>query len=146
MRSRKPRARVSVCRGRCAAVDVEPASGEYKFVYANGTLEVSSAHDHKQLADHSGINDGHQGPMAVGWAIVNHGKVTWETQSNINLKALERVFKDYGKNVGWEWGGMTNVEGEPINDEFAPKTTKTLRYAFADGHLYLGRVSQTTLL
>ena len=125
--------------------DVDPASGEYKFVYAGGTLEVSSAHDHKQLADHSGINDGHQGPMAVGWAIVNNGKVTWETQSNINLKALERVFKDYGKNVGWEWGGMTNVEGEPINDEFAPKTTKTLRYAFADGHLYLGRVSHSEL-
>lgn len=125
--------------------DYEPMSGEYKFVYANGQLEVSPSHDHKQLSEHTGINEQHQGPMAVGWVVVNNGKATWEVQSNVNIRSLQRVFKDYGKNIGWTWGGITNIEGEPINDEFAPKGSSHLRYAFNDNHLYLGRVSHSEL-
>jgi len=55
------------------------------------------------------------------------------------------VFKDYCKNIGWTWGGITNIEGEPINDEFAPRGSSHIRYAFNDGHLYLGRVSHSEL-
>jgi len=125
--------------------DYEPTSGEYKFVYANGQLEVSPSHDHKQLSEHAGIDPQHQGPMAVGWVIINNGKATWEVQSNVNIRSLQRVFKDYCKNIGWTWGGITNIEGEPINDEFAPRGSSHIRYAFNDGHLYLGRVSHSEL-
>lgn len=125
---------------------VDPAQGEYKFVYGNGGLEVSPAHDHHELADHAGVSGDHRGPVAVGWIVVADNRATWEVQTNISLKALERVFKDYCKNVGWQWGGMTNIEGEPISDEFAPSKTSLLRFAYANDHLYLGKVSHSEIV
>lgn len=126
--------------------DASPGSGEYKFVYGNGGLEVSPSHDHRQLAEHAGLSSNHTGPVAVGWIVVSNGQATWEVQTNVNIKALERVFKDYGKQMGWKWGGITNIEGEPINDEFAPQKTSILRFAYVRDHLLLGRVSHSELL
>jgi tRNA nucleotidyltransferase (CCA-adding enzyme) len=131
----------------------EPAqpstSAEYRFFYGNGQLEVSPNHDHSTLAGHIGIDPAnHRGPVAVGHIAVNNNRATFEVASNVNVKALERVFKDYAKQVGWRWGGITNSDGEPISDEFAPKQTKTLNWLYEreTDHLRLGRTSHADLL
>lgn len=118
----------------------KPAAGSYKFVYANGALEVSPFHDHDQLLAHTGVSKDHKGPIAMGHATVGNNKATWEVASNMNVKGLERIFKDYTKHVGWQWGGITNIEGEPISDEFAPKGARQLHFAFDQGtdHLWIG--------
>lgn len=125
---------------------IDDTSAEYKFVYGNGGLEVSPSHTHTELADHAGMTPAHRGPMATGWIVVNKNKATFEVQTNVSLKALERIFKDYCKNLGWQWGGMTNIEGEPISDEFAPSKSSTLHYAFDGEHLFLGKVSHSELI
>lgn len=123
----------------------EPSSAEYRFVYGNGQLEVSADHAHQELAQHAQIPDDHLGPMAMGHIIVSQNKATWEVQTNMNIRGLDRIFRDYTKHVGWEWGGITNIEGEPISDEFAPKKGRTLHWAYARDHLYLGRTSSAAL-
>lgn len=117
----------------------EPETTTYKFVYGNGQLEISPFHEHGDLADHAGLGPDHMGPMVVGFVNVINGRATWEAQTNINIKALERIFKDYCKQVGWQWGGITNVEGEPISDEFAPKKSQVLNFVYDGGsdHLWL---------
>lgn len=117
----------------------EPETTTYKFVYGNGQLEISPSHEHGELAGHTGLGPDHAGPMAVGYVNVASGRATWEVQANINIKALERVFKDYGKNIGWRWGGITNIEGEPISDEFAPKKSQVLNFLYDGGsdHLWI---------
>lgn len=97
---------------------------EYKFVYANGQLEVSPVHSHEELAEHAGVDGDHKGPFATGYVSVQNGNANWNVTSNVSLQALFRVLKDYSKNVGWRWGGMTDVEGQPISDDFAPKKAK----------------------
>jgi tRNA nucleotidyltransferase (CCA-adding enzyme) len=96
---------------------------EYKFVYAQGSLEVSPVHDHDELAGHANLAPDHSGPMAVGYIALRDGRATWEVETNVSPNALTRVFKDYGKQVGWDWGGMTDIEGEPVGtgSAFAPK-------------------------
>jgi hypothetical protein len=126
----------------------QPQSQVYQFFYANGQMEVSPNHAHDELATHLGIDpQQHVGPVAAGHIVVNNGKATYEVATNVNIKALDRVFKDHAKQVGWQWGGITNAEGEPISDEFAPKTTKTLNWVYdpASDHLRLGRVSHAEL-
>ena len=117
----------------------KPAEGEYKFVYGNGQLEVSPIHDHDELFDHTGLGPDHTGPLAMGHIIVNGNRATWEVDSNINLSGLARIFRDYSKNVGWQWGGLTDGEGQPISDEFAPKNSTVVHYVYdpSEGHLYL---------
>ncbi len=120
--------------------DWEPSQGEYRFVYGNGQLEVSPFHQHEELLQHAGLDPDHSGPMAVGHIIVTDNQATWEVESNMNVKGLDRVFRDYTKHVGWNWGGVTNIEGEPISDEFAPKKSKVLHYVYDstdNGHLYI---------
>lgn len=125
----------------------EPAQGEYKFVYGNGQLEISPLHDHKELAGHAGVLPDHTGPVAVGYVALNDNRATWEVHSNVNIKALARIFKDYSKHVGWEWGGLTNIEGEPISDEFAPKKSQKLHFVYGakTDHLWIGRTSHSEL-
>lgn len=118
----------------------KPAQGEYQFVYANGSLEVSPSHEHEQLLDHAGVDKNYSGPMAMGHVMVNDNRATWQAASNMNLKGLDRIFKDYTKHVGWDWGGLTNQEGEPVSDEFAPKVGSTLYWIYGeDEHLRIGR-------
>jgi tRNA nucleotidyltransferase (CCA-adding enzyme) len=116
---------------------IEQQPTEYKFFYGNGDLHVSPMHSHEDLAGHANIQGNYTGPMAVGFATVNMGKAAWSVRSNVNAQALGRIFKDYGKQVGWKWGGMTTLEGEPIGagSEFAP--VKSYVYTYQDGHLYL---------
>lgn len=116
----------------------EPSQGEYKFVYANGQLEISPFHDHEQLLAHTGVSKDHTGPIAMGHATLNNNKATWQVESNMNVKGLDRIFKEYTKKVGWDWGGITNIEGEPISDDFAPQKTSKLYWIY-DEHLWIGR-------
>jgi len=118
-----------------------PETKTYQFVYANGGLEISPEHEHKELLQHAGLSTSHSGPMAVGYVSVIKDRATWEVQSNVNIKSLNKAFKDYTKHVGWIWGGLTNIDGEPISDDFAPKRSRTLHWIYdrdAD-HLWIGR-------
>jgi tRNA nucleotidyltransferase (CCA-adding enzyme) len=118
----------------------EPSNGEYKYVFANGQLEVSPGHDHEQLLAHTGVGKDYRGPMAMGHANLANNKATWTTDSNMNVKGLDKVFKDYSKKVGWDWGGLTNIEGEPISDDFGPKSSSVLYWIYGeDDHLRIGR-------
>lgn len=121
--------------------------GLYQFVYANGQLEVSPNHSHDELAGHAGVDPaGHTGPFAAGHVAVTNGKATWEVQANVNLHSMFRIFKDATKNYGWVWGGMTDSEGQPLIEDFAPKKSAiTLHYAFDGEQLYLGAVPPALL-
>lgn len=121
----------------------EPSNGEYKYVFANGQLEVSPAHDHEQLLAHTGVGKDYRGPMAMGHATLASNRATWTVDSNMNIKGLDKIFKDYTKKVGWDWGGITNLEGEPISDDFGPKASSTLYWIYGksggeEDHLWIG--------
>lgn len=115
----------------------QPETSEYQFFWGGGQLHVSPTHDHQELQGHAGIEDDHSGPIAMGHVSVEHGRATWAIRSNINANAVSRILKDYGKQVGWDWGGMTTIEGEPVGSgsEFAP--TKSFVYAYSEGHLFI---------
>ena len=116
-------------------VDHEPHSGLYNYVYANGKLQVSPDHDHRALFAHGGVPDpdSHSGPMAVGEVNVVDGSAQWTITSNVGLRGLARILRDYSSQVGWRWGGMTNTSGNIISDDFEPKTT--MWYRQTDGEL-----------
>lgn len=121
--------------------------GQYQFVYANGQLEISPNHSHEELSEHAGVVPAqHRGPFAAGHVVVTSGRATWEVHANINLHGLFRIFKDATKSYGWTWGGMTDSEGQPIIEDFAPKkSATTLHYVYVHDHLYLGRTSAADL-
>lgn len=127
-------------------IDTRDAQGveaeEYNFVYANGQLHVSDSHDHSTLAEHSGVKPEHTGPMGVGRVHVNFGKATFEIQSNVSAQGLARVLKDYCKQVGWRWGGLTDLEGEPIGtgSEFAPVKSYALSWGQDKSELEIRKV------
>jgi tRNA nucleotidyltransferase (CCA-adding enzyme) len=100
---------------------------EYNFFYGNGQLHVSPHHDHAELSGHAGLSSDHHGPMAAGFVTVDGGRATWHVRGNIALSGFSRVLKDYTKRVGWAWGGLTDQEGQPIDDSFAPKKSMLLR-------------------
>lgn len=106
--------------------DYEPGSADYNFFYGNGQLHVSPNHDHDELRSHAGVAEDHTGPMAVGNVSVDRGRATWHVTGNISLQGLFKVIKDYSKQVGWRWGGMTDLDGQPIDDAFAPKKSMVL--------------------
>lgn len=119
----------------------QPSKGEYNFVYANDQVEVSPFHDHEDLAQQAGIDMNANGPIAVGYINVDMGMANFQVTSNVGAKVLSKVLKDYCDRVGWKWGGMTDIEGEPVGtgSEFAPsKSSKTVRYRYTDGRLYVG--------
>lgn len=107
--------------------DYEPGSADYNFFYGNGQLHVSPHHDHDSLRGHAQVSDNHTGPMALGHVSVNRGSATWAIDGNVALRGLHRVLKDYTKQVGWKWGGLTSLDGEPVDDDFAPKKSMWLR-------------------
>jgi len=128
--------------------NLDPREGEYKFFMADGELEIapSKDYDHDDLKEHLGLDDDYDGPMAIGHVIVNDNTATWEAKSNVDLHSLVKEFKDYTKSVGWRWNGLTDIHGEPINDDFGPdKTAKVLNYVCADEHLYIGKIAHSVL-
>lgn len=127
--------------------DTDSADGQYNFIYADGQLEVSPAdmYGHDDLKAHTNLDGDSRGPIAAGHILVQRGNAVWDVHSNVNVRILHRIFKDYTKNVGWKWGGLTNIDGEPIDDDFAPRrSARRINYVF-DGHLYLGRTSHAVL-
>ncbi len=106
--------------------EFEPGSGEYKFFYGGGQLHVSPFHEHDELRGHAGIAPDHTGPVSVGYVSVDRGRATWQVSGNVALRGFARILKDYTKQVGWQWGGLTDLDGEPVDDGFAPKRSVRL--------------------
>src|SRR4051812_6541773 len=119
--------------------DYEPGTADYNFFYGNGQLHVSPHHSHDELRGHAGVESDSTGPIAVGNVSVDRGRATWHVGSNVALRGLFKSLKEYSKQVGWRWGGLTDLEGDPIDDEFAPKKSMVLRdHEFAvDRHFAL---------
>lgn len=107
--------------------DYEPGSAEYNFFYGGGQLHVSPHHEHDELRQHAGIGSDHTGPMAVGSVSVDKGRALWNLGGNVSVRGFHRILKDYTKQVGWRWGGMAGLDGEPFDDDFAPKKSMLLR-------------------
>lgn len=121
---------------------------EYNFFYANGSLEISPTDifNHDDLAKHLNINDDHQGPMASGNVKVANNKAAWEVFSNIDVKSLSRVFREYTEQVGWDWGGIRDTNGKVVSSSFNPVENLTkLNYVWSKEHLYIGPTSHTVL-
>ncbi len=117
---------------------MEPVAPKtYNVVYANGEMHVSADDSHDDLSRHALIEPNHTGPFAAGYVTVTADKANWQLRSNVGLHGLMRVLKEYGKTVGWEWGGLADSTGQPVNDDFAPK--KSLHYAFVKDRLFIGR-------
>jgi tRNA nucleotidyltransferase (CCA-adding enzyme) len=106
---------------------IELNKGEYKFVWAKGQLHVSPFDDFESLAGLAGLDEETQAsaPLALGYISVDTGIAHWSVQSNVGAQALSRVLKEYTEHVGWKWGGMTDLEGEPVGtgSAFGPKHT-----------------------
>ena len=107
--------------------EFEPGSGEYKFFYGNGQLHVSPFHEHDELRGHADVPPDHTGPVSVGYVSVDRGRANWQVSGNVALRGFARVLKDYTKQVGWQWGGLTDLDGHPIDDSFAPKRSIFIR-------------------
>lgn len=121
---------------------------EYNFFYANGSLEISPSniHGHDDLARHLKIPEDHKGPMASGTVTVTDNEAVWDTYSNIDLKTISRIFKDYSDQAGWKWGGIKDVHGKVVSKSLIPPSKPTVfNYAWADDHLYIGKTSHAVL-
>jgi putative nucleotidyltransferase with HDIG domain len=105
---------------------------EYDFVLNGGQIEITPV-SHSHLLPERASN----GPGARGHVTVENGKAVWQVEGNVSPHALTKVFKDYGKQMDWIWGGLTNIEGEPISDDFAPKKSLYYYYAKEADHLVL---------
>lgn len=111
----------------------EPIEHDYKFVFANGEFKVSALGGHEDLAQEIGIGPNHTGPMAFGHINVRGRDALWSVESNIGLRGLVKMMKDYSKQVGWEWGGLVDGSGQPVSEEFAGK--KSYWYGWREGKL-----------
>lgn len=98
----------------------EDASHEFKFVWANGQLHLSPAHDHEQLLDHAGADPDSEGPTAVGYADVKAGHVTWRVASNVGLQGLRDALAHYSHQVGWDFDGLVGTDGQPMGMDLGP--------------------------
>lgn len=108
--------------------DHEPGSAEYVFFYGGGQLHVSPEGDftHDDLRGHAGVSEDHTGPTAVGKVSVDHGRATWAISGNVGVRSLHRILSDYTKHVGWRWHGLTDLDGMPFSDDFAPKKSRII--------------------
>lgn len=117
--------------------DYEPGSAEYNFFFGNGQLHVAPSSDFSldELRGHAVVAADDIGPMALGCVSVDHGRATWEVAGNVSLRGLHKVLKDYTSQVGWRWHGLTDLDGEPVHDDFAPKKSMALRDHESGKHL-----------
>lgn len=97
---------------------------EYNFYFGGGQLHVSADHEPDELQGHAQVSPDHVGPTASGKVTVINQKATWHVNTNLSLHTFSKLIKDYCKQVGWRWGGMTDLEGQPISDDFAPKKSR----------------------
>lgn len=113
----------------------EPVEHEYKFFYGNGEFKVSPIDDHEHMAEEAQIGPDHTGPMAVGYVNVRGRDALWSVESNIGLRGLVKMMKDYSKQVGWKWGGLVDSNGQPVHEDFGAK--KSFWYGWRNGELKL---------
>ena len=101
--------------------DWSPAE-DYTWFYGNGQFHISEDHNLDDLAAHAGVRNDHTGPLAMGRVHVDMGKATWEMDGNMSAQAMAKILRDYSDSTGWQWGGMTDMQGEPVDtgSEFAP--------------------------
>lgn len=121
---------------------------EHNFFYANGSLEISPAdiHNHDDLARHLKVPQDHKGPMASGTVTVTDNEAVWDTYSNVDLKTISRILRDYSDQVGWKWGGIKDINGKIVSKSLIPPAQPTtLNYAWANDHLYIGKTSHAVL-
>jgi prophage maintenance system killer protein len=100
----------------------EPEEGphQFQFVFANGQLQVSPAHSHEELLGHAGSSPDHTGPLAVGYADVQNGHVTWRVESNVGLQGLRDALAHYSHQVGWKFDGLVGTDGQPMGLNLGP--------------------------
>lgn len=84
----------------------------YKWVYANGRLELDPDQDYSDIADFVGATGDRGGPMALGELNIVHNRAEWSGTGNIGLSSLEPVLQDHTRIAGWQWGGLTDLKGE----------------------------------
>ena len=108
---------------------------DYQFVFANGQLHVSPWHTHDDLLTHAGANPTSNGPVAVGYAQVNKGHVLWAVTSNMSIRGVRDILKDYSDTVGWQFEGVTDAAGNYLDDIF--DTKKSMWYKMADTHMIM---------
>jgi tRNA nucleotidyltransferase (CCA-adding enzyme) len=120
--------------------DYEPGSAEYNWFYGNGQLHVSPHHEHDELRGHANVGGDHTGPMALGRVSVDRGRATWSVDGNTSLRAVHKALKDYTKRVGWKWHGLTSMDGQPVDDSFAPKAS--FYFASQADHVFLSEDSR----
>jgi tRNA nucleotidyltransferase (CCA-adding enzyme) len=113
----------------------EPVEHEYRFMFANGEFKVSPTDDYETMAQEAGISGEHEGPVAVGYVNVRGREALWSVETNVGLRGLVKMMKDYSKQVGWKWGGLVDGSGQPVADDFGAK--KSFWYGYRDGKLKL---------
>lgn len=113
----------------------EPVEHEYKFIYANGELKVSAVNNHEQMAEDAKVSPDYSGPMAFGHINVRGRDALWSVETNMGLRGLVKMMKEYTKHLGWKWGGLVDSSGQPIHDDFGAKNS--FWYGWRDGDLKL---------
>lgn len=113
----------------------EPVEHEYKFFFGNGEFKLSPVDDHETMANEALVSPDHSGPTAVGYVHVRGRDALWSVESNIGLRGLVKMMKDYSKQVGWKWGGLVDGSGQPVGEEFGAK--QSFWYGWRDGQLKL---------
>lgn len=116
---------------------LDDSDQEYKFIVTGkGTVDISPVSSHEELLRQNGLTPNFMGPLAIGYADVEGNNVVWSVTSNISLTKLHKILSDFSDNMGWEFGGMTNDEGNPIADDFGPKMSMWYAPRY-DGHLIM---------
>jgi hypothetical protein len=126
--------------------DYEPGSGEYNFFFGNGQLHVSPHHDHDELRGHANVGADSTGPVAVGQVSVEQGRATWTVDGNVSLRALSKALKDYTKQVGWKWHGLTSSHPEhPSTLQSGTDTSTSQRRPSTFVHIHRGLTESSWL-
>jgi tRNA nucleotidyltransferase (CCA-adding enzyme) len=101
----------------------------FNFVFANGQVHVSPAHDHDALLGHAGQDPDEDAPVAVGDVTVRHGKALWRVETNVGQQGLRDALVAYSHQVGWDFEGQVGTDGQPMGLGLGPVTAYWYREA-----------------
>jgi putative nucleotidyltransferase with HDIG domain len=115
----------------------EPVEEHYNFIYANGEFRVvpEGKADFAKLREEAKVHPEHSGPIAVGRVNVRGRDALWSVETNIGLHGLSKLMQDYTKHMGWEWGGLTDGGGNPVDGDYGAK--KSFYYGSRNGQIVL---------
>jgi hypothetical protein len=103
---------------------------DLKFVY-NGQFHMSDKDDYEILARNAGMGPDYKGPLAIGKVHVDLGKAQWELSTNIHSKGIEGVLQTITAKQGWQWGGATDLQGQPLSES----RVSSLYFSAIDGEI-----------